>query len=233
MKLIKLCSLVLCLLLLLPICTSCVWERHDLLYEVEKNGLTFSVRGKGDRVKQIVVKENGKAIWSKSIDTDKKMGKIDDAYGFSVQDLNFDGYDDFLIAVEKNGDCVSYECYLRVPRKDKFELNETLSAMYNVKADAELKAIFAFEQSVDYREDGFYITCDKTTKYLWNGNKLVPDMYSAIYQLYNSPEGAQKPYWWAVAYYDEELGDFLDSDDQWLTAEEYQARDWSFIYYFK
>ena len=158
------------------------------------------------------------------------MGKIDDAYGLSVQDLNFDGYDDDLIAVEKNGECVSYECYLRVPRTDKFELDEILSAMCNVRADAELKAIFAFDQSVDYRDEGYYITCDKTTKYLWEGNKLVPDMYSAIY---HSSENIQKPYWWALAYYDGELGDFLDSDDQWLTEEEYKARDWSFIYYFK
>ena len=230
MKSIRLCSFILCILLLLPLCTSCVWERHNLLYEVEKNGVTFSVRGNGERVKQIVVKENGKAIWSKSIDTDRKMGKIDDAYGLSVQDLNFDGYDDVLIAVEKNGECVSYQCYLRVPRKDKFELNEQLSAMCNVKADAELKAIFAFEQSVDYREEGYYITCDKTIKYLWDGSELVPDMYSAIN--YSSAD-VQKPYWWALAYYDEELGDFLDSDDQWLTKEEYLARDWSFIYYFK
>ena len=230
MKSIRLCSFILCILLLLPLCTSCVWERHNLLYEVEKNGVTFSVRGKGERVKQIVVKENGKAIWSKSVQADKRMGKIDDAYGLSVQDLNFDGYDDVLIAVGKNGECVSYQCFLRVPRKDKFELNETLSAMYNVKADAEKKAVFAFEQSADYREEGYYITCDKTIKYLWDGSELVPDMYSAIY---HSSENVSKPYRWAVAYYDAELGDFLDSDDVWLTKEEYQDRDWSFLYYFK
>ena len=101
MKSIRLCSFILCILLLLPLCTSCVWERHTLLYEVEQNGITVSARGKGERVKQIVVKENGKAIWSKSVQADKRMGKIDDAYGLSVQDLNFDGYDDVLIAVEK------------------------------------------------------------------------------------------------------------------------------------
>ena len=230
MKPIKLCSLILCMLLLLPLCTSCVWERHDLLYEIEQNGMTFCARGKNDRVKQIVVKENGKAIWSKSIKTDRDMGKIDDAYGLSVQDLNFDGYDDILIAVAKNGECVSYECYLRAGRDLKYKLHEELSAMYNVRADAEKKAIFAFEQSEEILEDNTYITCDKTIKYLWVKGELVPDMYAAIY---HSSNYVQYPYRYAVAYYDEELGRFLDSDDDWLTMEEYKAKDWSFLYYFK
>ena len=230
MKSIKLCSLILCLLLLLPICTSCVWERYTLLYEVEQNGITYCARGKGDRVKQIVVKENGKAIWSKSVQSDKKMGKIDDAYGLSVQDVNFDGHDDILIAVAQKDECISYDCYLWVGGEKEYKLNEELSSMYNLRADAELKAVFAFEQSVDYRDGGFYITCDMATKYLWQGNELVPDNYAAIY---HSSENVQKPYRYAVAYYDEELGRFLDSDDVWLTEKEFQAQDWSFIYYFK
>jgi len=230
MKSKKLYSLILCILLLLPLCTACVWERHDLLCEIEQNGITFCVRGKSDRVKQIVVKENGKAIWSKSIKTDRDMGKIDDAYGLLVQDLNFDGYDDILIAVAKDGECVSYECYLRVGRDPKYKLHEELSAMYNVRADAERKAIFAFEQSDETLEDNTYITCDKTIKYLWVEGELVPDMYAAIY---HSSNYVQYPYRYAVAYYDEELGRFLDSADDWLTEEEYQAQDWSFLYYFK
>lgn len=230
MKLIKLCSLILCLLLLTSVCVSCVWERHELLYETEQNGMTFCVRGKGERVKQIVVKQNGKAVWSKTIQTDKKMGKIDDAYGLLIQDLNFDGFDDVLIAVAKDGDCVSYECYLRRGRELKYTLHEELSSMYNVRANTELKAIFAFEQSTEELEENIYVTCDKTVKYLWDGNELVPDMYSAIY---HSSENVQKPYRWAVAYYDEELGDFLDSDDLWFTEEEYQNTDWGFLYYFK
>ena len=227
---IKLCSLVLCLLLLLPLCTSCVWERHELLYEVERDGITYSVRGKGDRVKQIVVKENGKAIWSKSVRADKKMGKLDDAYGLSIQDVNFDGRNDILIAVSKKDECVGYNCYLWVGGEKGYKLHEELSAMYNVMADADLKAVFTFEQSKEYREGGISITCDKITKYLWQGTELVPDNYAAIY---HSSENVQKPYRYAVAYYDEELGDFLDSDDVWLTKEEYKAQDWGFLYYFR
>ena len=230
MKFIKLFSLILCVLLLLPICTSCVWERHELLYEIEQNGYTYCARGKGGRVKQIVVKENGKAVWSKSIQTNKKMAKIDDTYGLSVQDLNFDGYDDILIATNKSGECISYECYIRKGKEAKYELNEELSSLYNVKADARLGAIFAFEQTREARGDDAYTTCDKATKYFWKDGKLVPDMYVALHY-YSGSE--IHPYCYAVAYYDEELGKFLDSYDDWLTEEDYKNSDLSALYYFK
>ena len=230
MKSIKLCSLLLCVLLLLPLLSSCVWERHDLLFEIEQDGLTYCARGNGERVKQIVVKENGEAIWSKSVQTDRKMGKVDDAYGLLVQDLNFDGYDDILIATEKAGDCISYACYVRVGSKPEYKLHKELSAFYNVRANERLEAIFTFEQTTEARGNDAYITCDKTVKYLWQDGKLVPDMYAAIY--YYS-DGGQTPYRYSVAYYDEELGKFDESSDKMLTQEEYENADWSFLYYFK
>lgn len=230
MKLIRFCSLLLCALLLLPLLASCATERFDLLYEIEQNGLTYCARGKDDRVKQIVVKENGKAIWSKRVRVDREMEKIDDTYGLLVQDLDFDGYDDILIATSREGDRIGYDCYIRVGKKGQYSLNKELSALNNVRADARLKAIFAFEQTVEARGDNAYLSTDKVTKYFWRNGKLVPDMYAAIH--YYSG-GDQKPYCYAVAYYDEELGDFLDSSDKWLTEEEYKETDWSFLYYFK
>ena len=217
----------------MPLLVSCGGERFDLLYEVEQNGLTFCARGTGDRVKQIAVKENGKVIWSKRVRTDKRMNKIDETYGLSVQDLDFDGYDDILIAIEKEGECIRYDCYIRVGAKPQYTLNEELSSLYNVEADARLGAIFAFSQSTDARGDNAYLRTDKTTKYFWKGKDdggLIPDMYAAIH--YYSG-GDQKPYCYSVAYYDEELDDFIDSTDKWLTEEEYESTDWSFLYYFR
>ena len=230
MKLIKLYSLFLCVLMLLPTLTSCNSERFDLLYEVEQNGLTFCARGTGERVKQIVVKENGEVIWSKRVRTDRKMGKTNDTYGLSVQDLDFDGYDDILIAIERDGECIRYDCYIRAGTKPQYNLHEELSKLYNVKADARLGAIFAFEQDTDARGNDEYLRTDKTVKYLWNNGELVPDMYAAV-QYYSG--GEQKPYFYSVAYYDEDLKDFGDSTDVWLTEEEYEATDWSFLYYFR
>ena len=230
MKSIKLYSIILCVLMILPLLVSCAGERFDLLYEVEQNGLTFSARGSGERVKQITVQENGKVIWSKRIRTDKELGKIDDTYGLVVQDVDFDGNDDILIAIEREEECIRYDCYLRVGTKPQYNLCEELSALYNVRADARLGAVFAFSQTTDARGDNAYLKTDKTTKYFWKDGKLVPDMYAAIH--YYSG-GDQKPYCYSVGYYDEELGDFLDSTDKWLTEEEYEATDWSFLYYFK
>ena len=230
MKFIKLYSIILCVLIVLPLLVSCRVERFDLLYEIEQNGLTFSARGSDDRVKQITVKENGKVIWSKRIRTDKKMEKIDDTYGLVVEDVNFDGYDDILIAIEGEGDLIRYDCYIRVGEKPQYNLNEELSSLYNVRADARLGAVFAFSQSIESRGDNAYLKTDKATKYFWKDGKLVPDMYAAIH--YYSG-GGQKPYCYAVAYYDEELGDYLDSSDKWLTKEEYESTDWGFLYYFK
>ena len=230
MKAIKLYSLLLCTLLLLPLLVSCKGERFDLLYEVEQNGLTFCARGKGDRVKQIVVKEDGKVIWSKRVVTDKKMEKTDNTYGLAVQDVDFDGYDDILIAIETKGEGTRYDCYVRVGAKPQYNLHEELSALLTVKADERLEAIFTFSESMEARGDSAYLRTDKVTKYFWQNGKLVPDMYVAIH--YYSA-GDQKPYCYSVAYYDEELGDFLDSTDKWLTKEEYESTDWSFLYYFK
>lgn len=231
-KLIIASAVIVCLaaVLITVLLTLCIGERHELLYEVEQNGLTFCARGKGDRVKQIVVKENGKIIWKKRVKTDREMGKIDDTYGLSVQDLDFDGYDDILIATEKEGDCISYACYLRNGEKVRYVLSDKFDGLYNIKADARLGAIFAFEQSTEARGDDAYLRTDKAVKYLWRDGELVPDMYAAIH--YYS-DGDQTPYCYAVAYYDEELGKFLDSSDDWLTKEEYEAADWSFLYYFK
>ena len=229
MKTVKICSILLCILLILPLFAACT-ERFELLYEVEANGLTFSARGSGDRVKQVVVKENGKVIWSKRVRTDKKMEKIDQTYGLIVEDLNFDGYDDILIAIEGEDDLIRYDCYLRAGEASKYELNEELSSLYNVRADARLGAIFTFSRTTEARGDDAYLATDKSTKYFWQDGGLVPDMYAAVH--YYSG-GDQKPYCYAVAYYDEELGDFGESTDVWLTEEEYETTDWSFLYYFK
>jgi hypothetical protein len=231
MKQLKFYSILLCALLLLPLLSSCATERFDLLYEVAYNGITYCARGEDGQVKQIVVKEDGKAVWSKRVRTDRKMEKIDDTYGLSIQDLNFDGYDDILIATEADGDCVYYDCFLRDGEKKEYTRNDVLSGLCNVKADAKKQAILVFEQTLEARGDNAYVKTDKATKYFWQDGKLVPDMYVAL-SYYSDSD--YKPYFYSVAYYDEELRHFGDSSDKWMTEEEYEKTDWSeTVYYFK
>lgn len=229
MKTIKFCSLLLCAIMFLPLLASCVTERYELLYEIEQDGLTYCARGKDGRVKQIVVKEEGKAIWSKLVKTDKNM-ELGDTYALSVQDLNFDGYDDLLIATEVDGDCIYYDCYLRDGEKKQYTQSDALSGLCNIKADERLKSIFVFEHTVETRDDNAFVKTDKATKYFWKDGALVPDMYVALHYYSAS---SYKPYFYSVAYYDEELKDFGDSSDKWMTVEEYKAADLSNVYYFK
>lgn len=230
MRSTRIFCLLLCVLILLPLGTACANERYELLYEIEQNGLTFCVRGTNGRVRQLVVKEGDEVIWAKGVKTDRRMGKIDDTYGLLVQDLDFDGYDDILIATAMDGDLITYDAWVRVGEKPQYNRHEELSGRCNTRADARLEAIFTFEKTTEARGDNAYLRTEKATKYLWQDGKLVPDTYAAIH--YYS-DGERTPYCYSVAYYDEELGKFLDSSDAWLTEEEYESADWSFLYYFK
>ena len=221
--------LLLILLLTLPL-ASCAGERSDLLYEVEKDGVTYCVRGQGKQAKQVVVKQGEDVIWLQKVKADRELGDLGGTFGFALQDLNFDGLLYMMIATEQTKDCITYVCWLRDAERLSFTQSNQLSGLCNIRADARLQAVFAFSQSAERRGENGYTTCDKTTKYLWDGKKLVPDMYAAIH--YYSGD-TQTPYCYAVAYYDAEIKTFKDSSDQWLTKEEYQAQDWSFLYYFK
>ncbi len=211
-------------------CTSCAAERYDLLYEVEEGDLTYCVRGQGTQAKQVVIKKGDDVVWSQKVKADRKLGNVGGTYGLVLQDLNFDGLLDMMIATDKDQDCITYVCWLRDANRNSFTQSNQLSGLCNVKADSRLQAIFAFTQTTERRGENGYATCDKAIKYLWQNGKLVPDMYAAIH--YYS-ESVQKPYCYSVAYYDEEIKAFKDSSDQWLTKEEYEAQDWSFLYYFK
>ncbi|MBQ8310341.1 MAG: hypothetical protein IJX80_04930 [Clostridia bacterium] len=215
------------ILILLLCCTSCA-EMHDLLYETEQSGITYCVRGNGTRVKQIVVKNGNRVIWSKAIETDSTVGNLDGCYGLGVADLNFDGYDDVMIATAVDGDLISYACFLRDGEKEDFDYSAELSALSTIGVNYSLEAIFGFTQERETLSDGHYSLCDQATKYIWNGGKLLPEMYASI--TYNSKIDT---YRYSVAYYDEELNRFEDSSDIWMTPEEYAGADMSFLYYFK
>lgn len=203
-------------------------EMHDLLYETEKNGLTFCVRGTGDHAKQIVVKDGDRVVWSKSVDIGTSVKNYNGCYGLGVADLNFDGYDDVMIATKVDGDIVTYACYLRDGKDADFDYSEDLSSLKTIGVDAKLQAIFSFSSEREALSNEHYSLCDKATKYIWKSGKLIPEMYASI--TYNSKIDN---YRYSVAYFDEALNRFTDSDDIWMTPEEYAEADMSFLYYFK
>lgn len=224
--------LLLCLSLLLSF-AACAAEKHDLLYETEIDAVTYRVRGSGSRAKQIVLKKEDAVIWSQAVNVSSTVGSLGGNYGFEVLDLNFDGHKDFMIADNKSGDAVSYICWLWDEDEADYVRSEALSGLCNVQADSEMKAIFAFSHTYEYEKayadaPASSITTDSATKYQWLDGKLIPAIRVSI--IYYSETDL---YCYSVAYYDAELEEFGDSDDVWLTPEEYKEQDMSFLYYFK
>lgn len=228
----RLLSVLLCASLLLGLC-ACAAERHDLLHEVNVAPFTFCVRGRGTRAKQVVVKSGDELILAEKIKVAKDVGAMGGTYGLEVLDLNFDGHVDFMIANGVGGDEVSYLCWLYDPTSGTFARSAVLSGLCNIQVNTELKAIFAFSHtyvSEKAYEDvpASHTSTDTSIKYLWKDGKLIPSIRASV-----SYYSASNLYCYSVSYYDEELGKYTDSDDKWLTPEEYASYDMSFLYYFK
>lgn len=225
------------LLVLASLLTSvgCGKESHDLLREIECGGRVYCVRGSNMRVKRIVVKENDEVIWSKRVMVDSAVGTRNGTYGFEVLDLNFDGFVDFMIADDVSGDCTSYKCWLWDTNEGDYVLSESLTGLCNVVTDVRLQAVFAFTHV--YETERAYAdvpatstTADSTTKYIWKNGVLTPSIRASI--IYFSETDL---YLYSVAYFNEETKKFEEdyTKEQWLTPEEYQTKDMSFLYYFK
>ena len=230
-------TLMLTVLLLLPILGACAFERHDLLYSVDVGSYTYAVRGSNGRVKQVVVKEGDKVLFAKKVKADDSVGNMNGTYGLAVADMNFDGRDDVMVAVETNGDVTAYQCFLYSEEKKGYVKDDSLSGLCNIKVDGEMKAIFAFAHT--YKIEPAYvdapeasISTDMTTKYVWEEGKLRPDVRASITFYSESNQ-----YCYSVAYWDSEDQKLGDSDDDWLTPEEFAKNKengkYDILYYFK
>ena len=231
----KLIVSILLLSLLLALFAGCGQESHDLLYSVEHDGTTYCVRGTDTQAKQLVVKKGDEVLWSKSISVSEKVGARDGSYGFSADDLNFDGYRDLAIPTDVSGECSTYVCYLYNAQKKTYVYSEELSALYNVKSDATLKAVFGFSQTSTYEPayqdvPAGVITSDIATMYTWEKGVLTPNMRVSITHY---PETSN--YLYSVAYYDAETKSFSEDygKEHWISEEKYKDADLSVIYYYK
>ena len=216
------------ILLLLIVClatlvlfTACSGERGDLLYAVDYDGLTYCVRGDGTQAEQIVVKEGETLLFCQNVDVDESIGNYKETFGFFADDLNFDGYRDLSIATAKDGDCYTYCCYLFDPATKNYVASPALNQLYNVKADAKLKAVFGFTHTE---------TVDTATMYEWVGNSLYPLMKASI-----TYYAETDLYLYSVAYYNAATQEYEDDygTEDWMTPEEYNEVDKSIIFYFK
>ncbi len=209
-------------------------ERYDLLHTVELDGLTYNVRGSGFRAKQITVKKGEELLWITSVKVNKDVGSQRGNYGLMIDDLNFDGKRDVALATDVSGDCLVYDCWLWDEESASYQKNKKLSGLGNVKADADMKAIFSFTQSQTITKapspnlPDITTTIDSATKHIWVDGVLTPEMrLSSIYY------SETNRYCYRVEYYEEEAKDFEIDQEKWFTPEEYKAVDWGFLYYYK
>ena len=228
----RLFSLLLCLVMLLPL-TACATEQYDVLFETTEGDLTYRVRGSDFRAKQIAVKKGDEVLLLQKIKVTAAVGSMGGDYGLEILDLNFDGAMDLMIPYDVAGDEVFYVCWLWDEGKNKFVESKELTGLCNLAVDPEWKAVFAFSHTYEY-EPAYQDapanekTVDSTTKYVWKDGVLTPAIRASI-----SHDSSTDRYCYSVAYYDKDIGDFGDSDDKWLSAEEYETYDMSFLYYFK
>lgn len=224
----RLLAILLSLILLSASLLACA-SAEETLYETVSNGITFRISGHNGVPKTLSVLDYDTVLWKKSVKVASDVGNFDGCYGFFVADLNFDGYSDLAIATEKRGtELYAYRCYLAVPGSNDYEYSEALSSIYNVRANENLQAIFGFTSERRETEGVYYETCDSATKFVWRGEKLVPQIRASL--TYYSK---QKLYCYSVAYYDEIEKAFGPTTDRWLTPAEYENADMNFLYYFR
>jgi hypothetical protein len=227
----KTIAFLLLLLMLLPFAASCKAERFSLLYSTEVGGVTYCVRGNGDRPRQVVIKQGDKVLWASKVKVSRSVGNLGESYGLEIVDLNFDDLPDLMIPTAVDGECVSYACWLQNSDGKGYTYSKELSALQNVHADPDRLAVFGFAHSyweeTDQESPDRIISTDTTTKYVWKDGDLQPQIRVSI-----THYPIEKRYCYSVSYYDEETGEFNVPDDSWLTPEEYKTTDFSFLYYF-
>ncbi len=220
--------LIVLVLSLLPFSFLACARDYDPMYEITKDGITYRLEGDGNVPKRIRLTENGNTLRTLEIDPDASVGNADGCYGFYVEDADFDGDNDLLIAVSKEGELLTYEVYLYLGQNEGFVLSRELSALQNISVDAKRKAVFGFSRTKTKAGGDHYELCDKATKYVFSGGVLRPDVYAAV--TYYS---AQDLYCYSTATYDTEDKSFNPSRDRWLTPAEYETVDFGFLYYFR
>lgn len=229
MKMKRICVCLACTLLalLLAACSA----HKDLLYTTTDGERTISVLGSGDRVWYLSVSEGGKEIWSHRIYADKTVGARNGTYGFRLMDVNFDGKNDLVIAITAENDVTTEQVYLQT--SGGYELSTALDGKCNLAIDTRQELVFAFQHTDRIEQDAsvaktYHVITDRATAYSWQGNTLVPRRYVSL-----TYYGGSDRYCYSVADYEATTGTWKDSDDRWMTPEEYAAQAFDGLYYFK
>ncbi len=148
-KIFALCSLIICVSLVLTVFVSCGKDTDNNDQTNESNIISVT---NGDFVfnaevgaENTVIKNNGEEYQVLNYPSNAGYA-FDLAYAKSHAefiDMNFDGEPDFYIAVSVNGDTINYYCWLFNATSKKFDFSVSLSGLTNISVDAENQVIYS------------------------------------------------------------------------------------------
>lgn len=169
-KIITLCSLLVCLAVLVTVFTSCgdktensTTAPESYVASIENEGFSFTAEV-GE--KETVIKNKGEVY--QTLKYPVNAGYPFD-YNYAKErsqfiDMNFDGQPDFYIAVSAEAETIYYYCWLFNATTKKFEFSVSLSGLTNISVDANTHTIYS---TFNYRDT------TKVVSYKWVNGALV------------------------------------------------------------
>ena len=177
-KIIALCSLLVCIAVLVTLFTSCgkntgndVTTSESYVAEVENGEFSFSAEV-GE--KETIIKNNGEVY--QTLKYPMNAGYPFD-YKYAKErsqfiDMNFDGQPDFYIAVSAEAETIYYYCWLFNATTEKFDFSVSLSGLTNISVDADTHTIYSTFA---------YGNTTKVVSYKWvNGSLAIADEYDNV-----------------------------------------------------
>ena len=177
-KIITLCSLLICVAVLVTMLASCSGNTEDstttpetYVAAIENEGFSFTAEV-GE--KETIIKNNGEVYQTLKY-------PVNSGYPFDYKyakersqfiDMNFDGQPDFYIAVSAEAETIYYYCWLFNATTKKFDFSVSLSGLTNISVDADTHTIYS---TFAYRDT------TKVVSYKWvNGALVNADAYDNV-----------------------------------------------------
>ena len=177
-KIITLCSLLVCIAVVVTMFASCGKNTEDsttapetYIAAVENEGFSFTAEV-GE--KETIIKNNGEVY--QTLKYPMNAGYPFD-YKYAKErsqfiDMNFDGQPDFYIAVSAEAETIYYYCWLFNATTKKFDFSVSLSGLTNISVDADTHTIYSTFA---------YGDTTKVVSYKWvNGALVNADEYDNV-----------------------------------------------------
>ncbi len=178
-KIFALCSLIICVSLVLTIFVSCGKGDENEPTDANESNVVSVTNGDFAFTAEIgaentVIKNNGEEYQTLNYPTNAGYA-FDLAYAKShaeFKDMNFDGQPDFYIAVSVNGDTIYYYCWLFNATSKKFDFSVSLSGLTNISVDTDNQVIYSTNTA-----NGEV----KIVAYVWaNGQLSLKEVYDEV-----------------------------------------------------